>query len=117
MIQRKQAAHLTHLVGHQGVELSEVCFEKHIRFLLRGILNYMGSIGFVEGCYTVITLGEVGGHSSDGKLGLGLSKPNLCIICLELWELDCDSVDIKGGSGRGFGFVGHLEDKVQVLVS
>ena len=65
----------------------------------------------VEGPHTVVELGEAGGHTSDGELGLGLGKPNLYITCPEFWELDSHGVDIERGSGHG---IGHCEAEGQV---
>ena len=131
MIQRKQAAHLVHqggrlLIRHQGeghqslvpLELCEALFEGFIRAVLRGILNeinYLGGVSPVESSHTVVELDYTAGQASDGKLGLGLGKPNTSIICLELWKLDCYSVEVKGeggirskGSGCGFR---HCQDR------
>ena len=69
------------------MELSGALLEGLIRFVFRGIFyqnDYLGSISPVESSYTVVKLGYPGGHIPDGKLGLGLGKPNLSIICPEL---------------------------------
>ena len=47
--------------------------------------------------------GEACGHASDGKLGLGLGKPDPSIIRSEPWKLWSNGVDVEGVSGRGFG--------------
>ena len=64
----------------------------------------------VEGPHTVVELGEAGGHSSDGELGLGLGEPDTSIIRPELGELNGDGIDVNGNSSlrsgsssRGFG--------------
>ena len=65
--------------------------EKFIRAVLRGIpnkVNSLGGVNMVESSYTVVELGYTAGHAPDGKLGLGLSKPNLSVICPELWKFD-----------------------------
>ena len=135
MIQRKLTTHLTHqggrflvrhqgeghqslvsLEGVQGMERSEALLEGLIQFVFREIfyqIDYLGGISTVESSYTVVELGYAGGHISDGELGLGLGKPNSSIFRPELWELDCDNVDVKGNRGLrsgGSGF-GYLEDR------
>ena len=95
------------------MELCEALLEGFIRAVLRGILNKinnLGGVNTVESSHTVVKLGYTAGHTSDGKLGLCLSKPNSSIICPELWKFDYYSVDVKGegslgsgDSGRGFG--------------
>ena len=76
----------------QGMELFEALFEGFIRAVLRGILNeinYLGGVSTVESSNTVVELGYTAGQASDGKLGLGLGKPNKSVIRPELWKLDC----------------------------
>ena len=80
--------------------------EGFVRILLREKLkeiNYLGGIGTVEGSQTVVELGGAAGHTSYSKLGLGLGKPNPLSRTLGAWEFDSNGVDVKGGSGWGFG--------------
>ena len=101
MIQGELAAHLAHqggqlhslvpLKGVQGMELCEALLEGFIRAILRGILNKIDNLGRT---YTA-------GQAPDSKLGLCLSKPNLSLICPELWKLQCFSVDVEGDSSLG----------------
>ena len=100
------------------MELSEALLEGLIRFFFRGIfyqIDYLGGISPVDSSYTVVELGYTGGHIPDSKLGLSLGKPNSSIIRPELWKFDCDSVDVEGDRGLGFGGsghrFGHLEDR------
>ena len=68
----------------------------------------------VESSYTEVELGYTRGHTSDGKLGLGLGEPNSSIFRQELWKFDCHSLDVKGDSGLG---VGHRQDRFTLLIS
>ena len=48
----------------------------------------------------MIKLGEARRDAADGKLSLGLSKPDLSIVCPELRELEGNGTDVKGGKSR-----------------
>ena len=93
-------------------------------FLLRGILNeihYLGSISFVEVSHSVVELGEAGGHSSEGELGLSLGEPDGSITRPELRELDGNRVDLDRNSSVRSGSrgrrLGHPQADGQMLVS
>ena len=72
----------------------------------------LGCFRVVESAHAVVELGEASGYPPYSKLGLSLGKPNPSIVCPELRDLDSDGVDVKGGSGHGFG---HQEEEGQVL--
>ena len=70
----------------------------------------------VEVSCTVVELGEARVHTSGGKLGLNLGKPNPSIICPELQKLDSNGVDVERGIG-GVVEEGLVLKKTLLIVS
>ena len=59
----------------------------------------------VESSYTVVELGYTGGHVPDGKLGLGLGKPNSAISVQNSGSLTASAWMSKETAAAGLDIV------------
>ena len=91
-----------------------MCFEGRIRFFQRGIfcyINYLGSMGFVEGCYKVIKLGEVEVTPLMANWALASANQTRALSVQNSGSLTVTALTSKEAAATGSGLSDILKTK------